>query len=85
MMNGSDAVASADDSVSDVRGCVSMQGETNTSNRCDDQLLNGLKILGSENLKFKKQQFAKTTRVSHTSLVEILKTILIHLTARQWI
>ena len=72
MMNGSDDVASADDSVCDVRGSVNVQGETNTSNRCDDQLLNGLKILGSENFKLKKQQCAKTTRVSHTSLIEIL-------------
>ena len=70
--NGSDDVASVDDAVCDVRGSVSVQGDTNTSNRCDDQLLNGLKILGSENFKFEKQQCAKTTRVSHTSLIGIL-------------
>ena len=61
-------MASVDDAVCDVRGSVSVQGDTNTSNRCDDQLLNGLKILGSENFKFEKQQCAKTARGSHTSL-----------------
>ena len=39
----------------DVGLCDSVSGKTNACNRCDEKLLNGLKILGSENVQVKKK------------------------------
>ena len=44
-----------------------MNEKTNTNNRCDDNLLDGVKTPWSESSKFKKQQCAMPAGVSHTS------------------